>query len=45
MTIQREWTDADGVAPEERVPTQEALLTTTALVELAALVDALKARS
>jgi hypothetical protein len=44
MTILREWTDADGVAPEP-APAQEALFTTTALQELAALVDDLRARS
>lgn len=44
MAIPREWTDVDGVAPE-RAHTQEALLTATALLELAVLVDALRARS
>jgi hypothetical protein len=44
MAIPREWTDVDGVAPE-RDPVRETLLTTTALLEFAALVDALRARS
>jgi hypothetical protein len=44
MAIPREWTDVDGVAPEHD-PTREAFLTATALLELAALVDALRARS
>ena len=44
MAIQREWTDADGVGSEP-VPAQETVLTTTALLELAALVDTLRARS
>jgi hypothetical protein len=44
MAIPREWTDVDGVVPE-RDPAQETLLTTTALLELVALVDALRARS
>ena len=44
MAIQGDWTDADGVAPE-RLPAPAALFTTTALLDLVALVDALRARS
>jgi hypothetical protein len=44
MTIQRDWTDADGMVSGDGAA-QETTLTTTLLLDLVALVDALRARS